>query len=202
MHPSRPSRPCHPGPCRPRAFARGAALIETLVALLIVAFGVLGFIGLQARASVAGAEGQQRALALQLVNDMSQRMAINRSGARAGYYARTDIGVNASCVTPTPPASAGSTFDTAAFNLANADVCAWHAQIRAALGATDGTVSRVRGCIAATGTPGEFQVSLAWQGLQASAPSAVSCGSGDSANFPDERMRRAVGTLVRIGSLS
>lgn len=185
------------------ARARGAALLEALVAMLVVAFGVLGFIGLQARTAVTGLEAQQRALALQLVNDMAQRMAINRSGTRAGYYLRADVGTAAACALPTPPvAGSGVAVDLAAFNLANDDVCAWHGLVRAALGVPDAALARVRGCITATGTPGEFQVALVWLGTQPSAASLLECGRGDTASFPDERLRRGAGTLVRIGSLS
>ncbi len=183
--------------------ARGAVLVEALVAMLVVAFGVLGFIGLQARTAVTGLEAQQRALALQLANDMAQRMAINRSGARAGYYLRTDVGTTATCLQPTPPVAApGITVDLAAFNLANADVCAWHGLVRAALAQPDAALARVRGCITATGAPGEYQVALVWLGNAPSAASPLDCGRGDTANFPDERLRRGVGTVVRIGSLS
>lgn len=191
-----------PPAIRRPARARGAALLEALVAMLVVAFGVLGFIGLQARTAVTGLEAQQRALALQLVNDMAQRMAINRSGTRAGYYLRADVGTAAACALPTPPAAGGGAVDLAAFNLANADVCAWHGLVRAALGMPDAALARVRGCITATGTPGEFQVALVWLGTQPSAASLLECGRGDTASFPDERLRRGAGTLVRIGSLS
>jgi len=164
---------------------------------------VLGFIGLQARTAVTGLEAQQRAIALQLANDMAQRMAINRSGTRAGYYVRTDVGTAAACTVPTPPAAgSGITVDLPAFNLANADICAWHGLVRAALGVPDAALARVRGCITATPTPGEFQVAIVWLGNQPSAASPVDCGRGDTTNFPDERLRRGVGTLVRIGSLS
>lgn len=201
-----PLRHRPPGPgVHPMA---GAALVEALVALLVVAFGVLGFIALQARTAVSGVEGYQRALALELVGDMGQRMAINRAGTRKSYYLRADIGVDASCQVPPAPAAgaAAANFDTAAFDLANADICAWHGLIREAVGAPGagaGTViSRVRGCITATGNPDEFLVALVWQGVQPTGPSPLACGRGDTAAFPNDNLRRGVSTVVRIGSLS
>ena len=53
---------------------RGAAMIEVLISMLIVAFGTLGFVGLQARTTVTTIEGYQRSQALILINDISQRI--------------------------------------------------------------------------------------------------------------------------------
>lgn len=185
-----------------RRALRGSSLLEALVALVVVALGVLGFIGLQARSAVDGAEGQQRALALQLVQDMAQRMSLNRLGTRAGYYVRSDLGVNETCTPPPIPAGlvAGSA-QAGAHALAVADLCAWHAQIRATLGLPGGTLARVRGCISATDRPDEFQVALVWQGLRPSGPGPLACGQGDASAFPDDSLRRGAATVLRLGRL-
>ena len=57
---------------------RGASLIEVLVTLVIVAFGLLGIVGMQARLQVSEMEAYQRSQALLLLNDMANRIAINR----------------------------------------------------------------------------------------------------------------------------
>ena len=62
----------------------GALLIEVLVALLICAFGLLGFAGMQARAASAESKAFQRSQALILVEDMASRINANR--AHAGEY--------------------------------------------------------------------------------------------------------------------
>lgn len=179
----------------------GAALVEALVAMLIVAFGVLGFIGMQARSSVGGVEGYQRAQALELLQDMAQRMTLNRSGTRQGSYARTDVGVDTACPVPVAPQPAPPGFDAAAFDLANADICTWHALVRDALGQPGASLAAVRGCITATANAGEYLVALVWRGVHATAPSPLDCGRGDATAFPDDNLRRGVSTVIRIGSL-
>ncbi len=184
---------------------RGALLIEALVAMLIVAFGVLGFVGLQARTAVGNLEGYQRAQALVLLNDIAQRMAINRVGARNGYYLRTGIGASAACAVPAAPVPAPPGFDLAAFNTANADLCAWAELIRGSAekdagNRTLGAMAGGRGCIEADpAQPGEFVVSVAWQGLQATGAPRLACGAGQ---YPSEGLRRGASTVVRVGSLS
>ncbi len=183
---------------------RGAVLIESLVAMLIVAFGVLGFIGLQARTAVSSLEGYQRAQALLLVNDMAQRMMTNRAGTQGGHYLRTDIGSSAICLRPLPGAAAAVPgFSQAAFDSASADVCAWAALIRGAAerdasGEAVATLASARGCITATGAAGEYLVALVWLGRQSSGATALDCGRGDTAAFPSESRRRGVSLLVRI----
>lgn len=186
---------------QPSRGQRGAALVEALVAMLIIAFGVLGFIGMQARSSVGGVEGYQRAQALELLQDMAQRMNLNRVGTRQGSYQRADVGVDAACLVPLAPQPAPPGFDTTAFNLANSDVCAWHALIRDTLGQPGAALAGVRGCITATANAGEYLVALVWRGVHATAPSPLACGKGDTTAFPDDNLRRGVSTVVRIGSL-
>ena len=197
---SRPGRPAR----APRPGQRGAVLIESLVAMLIVAFGLLGFIGLQARTAVSSLEGYQRAQALLLVNDMAQRMMTNRTGTQGGHYLRTDIGSTATCLRPLPGAAAPAPgFSQAAFDTAHADVCAWADLIRGAAerdasGDAVATLSNARGCITATGATGEYLVALVWLGRQASGSTALDCGRGDTTAFPSESRRRGVSLLVRI----
>ena len=73
------------------AAQRGALLIEVLVAILICAFGLLGFAGMQARATSSEFEGFQRSQALVLIEDMVSRMNANRTHA-AEYVAAGLIG--------------------------------------------------------------------------------------------------------------
>jgi len=194
-------RPPSPRPRSSRR-QRGAALVEALVALLVVAFGVLGFIGLQARTAISSLEGYQRAQGLALAQDMAQRITLNRTGAVKDYYLRDAVGVDGVCTVPAAPATGTVPgFNAGAFDLANADVCAWHALIRQAMGQPGAELARVRGCVTATGNPGEVLVSLVWQGVQRTAATPLACGSDDATAFPDPALRRGVSTVVRIGSL-
>jgi type IV pilus assembly protein PilV len=163
------------------------ALLEVLVAMLVISFGVLGFVGLQARSTVATLEGYQRAQALVLLNDITQRISLNRTAAAA--YVADDLGASDPGACPASPVAAR-------------DLCEWANLIRGAAeqqdGAQVGSVQAARGCIADLGS-NEYLVSVVWQGVQASGPSALACGTGD---YPDENLRRGVSTVVRIGDLT
>lgn len=59
---------------------RGVGMIEVLVALVILAIGVLGFSALQLRALQATAEATDRTMAMNLARDLADRIRINRIG--------------------------------------------------------------------------------------------------------------------------
>ncbi|HSV54223.1 MAG TPA: type IV pilus modification protein PilV [Burkholderiaceae bacterium] len=167
---------------------RGVALMEVLIAMLIVAFGVLGFVGLQTQTTVSQVEAYQRSQALILVNDMAQRMSLNRANAAA--YVGTDIGT-------TNPGDC-----TVIVNAADKDLCEWSALIRGEAeksGTTAvGAVLGARGCITNTGA-NQYLISIAWQGLQATGAPANSCGLNA---YTQENLRRVVNTVLRMATLT
>ena len=56
---------------------KGVGLLEVLIAVLVLAVGLLGFAGMQAQAMRANYESLQRAKAVMLANDMFDRMRSN-----------------------------------------------------------------------------------------------------------------------------
>ena len=62
---------------------RGVSLIESLVALLILALGVLGLAGLQAGALAQTRHANARAAAVQMAHDLLERMQMNPAVGRA-----------------------------------------------------------------------------------------------------------------------
>ena len=182
------------------AAQRGALLIEVLVAILICAFGLLGFAGMQARATSSEFEGFQRSQALVLVEDMVSRMNANR-GHAASYVSAGLIGGS-----PLHPLS-GTPFleDCATLTGAALDLCEWGNLIRGSAerrgGAGIGAMLSARGCITRPATSTDrYAVSIAWQGLLPTAGATSPCGSGDPL-FPDETVRRAVSSTVCIALL-
>lgn len=171
-----------------RSAQSGVALIEVLVALLITAFGILGYVALQARATVGMIEGQQRMQALILVNEISERISLNRRNAPT--YVGDDYGVTA------PQADC-----SAAASLAARDVCEWSNLIRGAAeiegGQQVGALLNARGCISNPAT-NEYVIHLVWQGVQASTAALNDCGKDD---YTSENTRRAVSTRVQIADL-
>lgn len=70
--------------------ARGASLLEVLVAILILSFGMLAMAGLHSVAFKYGKMAQFRGVATQLAADLADRMRANPQGALAGDYVFLD----------------------------------------------------------------------------------------------------------------
>ena len=71
----------------------GVGLMEVLVALLVLAIGVLGFIALQYRAVEATSESTYRVQAINLARDLAERIRVNR-GALATYESELKTAAN------------------------------------------------------------------------------------------------------------
>jgi type IV pilus assembly protein PilV len=76
--------------CRLQA---GLSMIEVLVSLTIVAFGVLGLLGLQARALSFQRDSFDRRTAAEMVAQLAERMRANHLGLTGGLYAASAPGV-------------------------------------------------------------------------------------------------------------
>ena len=68
---------------------RGFTLIEVLIAFIILSFGLLGAVALQAKAKQASFDSMQRAAAVALGNDIVQRIRANDTPQIAGLYTQT-----------------------------------------------------------------------------------------------------------------
>jgi type IV pilus assembly protein PilV len=182
----------------------GFTMLEILVSLLILVFGLLGMIGLQARTQVATFESYQRGQALILVQDLADRIATNRVAA-ACYVTATPLGVSYTG-TPTCTAAVGT---LATRQRADADLDAWNQALRGAAetSGTDkvGGVLGARGCVSFDALTNSYRVAVAWQGVAATvAPTAgdaaATCGQG--LYGATDALRREVSTTVRIAILS
>ena len=181
--------------CRrtPLAGARGFTLLEILITIVILAFGLLGVAGLQARIQIAEVEAYQRAQAIVLVQDMVDRLNANRK--------------NGTSYVTGAPAGTGNVEQncSALATVAERDLCEWN---NALLGASEkksgagvGAMIGARGCITnpVTTMPREFRVAVVWQGLAPTiAPASTPCGQGQ---FGDDKTRRAMVARVVIGCL-
>ncbi|HVL74786.1 MAG TPA: prepilin-type N-terminal cleavage/methylation domain-containing protein, partial [Noviherbaspirillum sp.] len=63
---------------------RGVSLVEALVTIVIIALGLLGLVGLQSRLQLSEIEAYQRSQAMILLEDMANRISMNRA-AIANY---------------------------------------------------------------------------------------------------------------------
>jgi len=74
-------------------YQKGVGLIEVLVALLILAIGILGFVALQYRALEASAESSSRIQAITIARDLAERIRVNRN-AFSIYEAQIQTAAN------------------------------------------------------------------------------------------------------------
>lgn len=183
---------------------RGTSLLEVLITLVILAFGLLGLVGLQSKMHLALGESYQRAQAVVLLTDMVERIKTNQTNA-ASYVSANTLGTGDS--EPTD-CIANATFGAAR------DLCEWSNELKGAaeqktttgtatatnMGAMDGA----RGCITqiqaqdiTTCTPAIYQVAVAWQGLHKTTAPSVTCGQNDYGS--DDGYRRTVSMQVSVG---
>jgi type IV pilus assembly protein PilV len=167
----------------------GYILLEVLVTIVILVFGLLGLAGFQMRTSVAEHEAYQRVQALILVQDMTERIYANR--ANAASYVQDDIGSSGTVLT-----------NCAAVTGKDRDVCEWH---NALVGASEtlnsnsvGTLLGGRGCVTA-GVANEYVVTVVWQGFMPTVAPGTTCGQN---GYGNEKLRRAVSMRVQIATLS
>jgi type IV pilus assembly protein PilV len=180
----------------------GTALIEVLVSLLITSLGLLALAGLQTRMNAAVLESYQRAHALLLLEDMTQRIQANMNQA-VTYVTGTDT-----------PAGTGDAAPDDCTTLATptraaVDVCEWSNALKGAAEVRDsvnvGGMIDARGCVeqvqvanAATGVcqPAVFRVTVTWQGFSSTVAPTVACGVDQYGS--DDALRKAVTSRVVV----
>lgn len=178
--------------------AGGFTMIEILVSVIIVAFGLLGLAALQSKMQLAEFESYQRAQALLLLSEMTERMRAN-SAAAASYVSASSLGTGDS----QPATCTGG--PSAAF-----DLCEWSNDLKGASetsgGNKVGAMVGARGCItqvqapdasAGVCTPGIYRVDVVWQGMQPTSASPITCGQGNYG--ANDALRRVVSAQVTIG---
>ncbi len=176
----------------------GFSLLEILVAVLILAIGLLGMAALQLVGTRTVQESFQRSQAILLMQDMVDRINVNRKSARSYDLGSAYLGTGS---TSTCGVSADTDCQAWAQMLLGAAEKSGSANVGAMIGA--------RGCIsydATTELPGApdtgiYTVSVVWQSQSGgfSPPSSVPCGAG---LYPNESQRRFVFTQFRVGKLT
>lgn len=176
-------------------------MIEVLVTIVILAFGILGLIGFQTRMQLSEMESYQRSQALILMNDMVNRMTANRN--MAGSYvtgAGTALGTGHTCTL------------TGASTRHERDLCEWSDTLKGAsekLGSSKvGAFIGGRGCIEPIAS-NEYLITVAWQGMGpvSTPPASVECGqnlyndSASGAVCKNDLCRRTMTTVVRFAVL-
>lgn len=176
-------------------------MLEVLVTLVIIAFGLLGLAGLNLKIQVLEMEAYQRAQGILLLKDMAERIRAN--GANAANYVSSPSQPYGK--DNNPPSQCSGT------DQASRDVCDWSSQLSGAAETTSsganklGAMVDARGCIeelrapdasAGVCTPGMYRVTIAWQGMTATTAPHQTCGTG---LYGSDSHRRALSADIVIG---
>ncbi|WP_316157562.1 type IV pilus modification protein PilV [Cupriavidus sp. BIC8F] len=178
---------------------RGISLLEVLVAIVILTIGLLGLAGLLGKVYLAEVESYQRAQALLVLNEMTERISANRAQA-ASYVAANPIGTGDS----QPASCVGIAVGP------DRDLCEWSNTLKGAAeqkaSANIGAMVGARGCITQVQapdptlgicTPGIYLVAVAWQGMHQTAAPAITCGQGQFGT--DDTRRRSIASQIFVG---
>jgi type IV pilus assembly protein PilV len=205
-------------------------MIEVLVTFVILVVGLLGLIGLQARAQQAELESYQRGQALVLLQDIIDRMNANRLASKNGAYLTTGLTPAYVGNGATPPTALS---DCSALTGAALDLCEWGNELIGAAEVTQGgacttasgancvgAMLGARGCVSydaatalsdSTGTvlagTGVLTVAVAWQGVSTLVAPLTPTTAGSALDcakntYPSEAQRRVVTATLRMGSLT
>jgi type IV pilus assembly protein PilV len=171
---------------------RGVTLIEVLVTILILAFGLMGLVGMQAKVQAGQSDNYQRAQAVLLVEDMTNRISANRVSA-ASYVTASPLGTG-----DAQPASCDG------LAAAAKDQCEWSHEIQGAAeqagGASVGAMLGARGCVEQVGAnPAVYRVTVTWQAMSDLAAPSLACGQN---LYPRETLRRAIAGFVTVANLT
>lgn len=188
--------PLNPNPIKSRQ-QNGTTLIEVLITILVLAFGLLGLAGMLNQTQKIEYESFQRSQAVLLMTEMTDRISANRANA-------------SSYVTPIAVGGAGAIADcSTSVAIVDRDLCDW---TNALLGATEkkgtasvGAMTAARGCItqlrapdptAGNCVPGTYQVSVAWQGLYPTKAQLNDCGKDQYGS--DDSYRRSISSQISV----
>jgi type IV pilus assembly protein PilV len=144
----------------------GFTLIEVLIAMMVLAIGLLGFAALQALSVKNNLAAYTHGQAIQLLYDMSDRMRANRTTA-ASYLITNSNNVagpsNTNCTPTAAPTAANAAACTPAV-LANNDLFDWNTAITASLPLGKGMIvntTAVAGCPTTTSTS-VYNLCITW----------------------------------------
>jgi type IV pilus assembly protein PilV len=199
----------------------GFTLIEILVTIVVLALGLLGVVGMQARASATEFESYQRGQALALVRDMQSRLLSSRGVVKTGYLDKTVSATDGSVYFGNG-ADATNFADGAgncpapvagdALSIAKNQVCTWSQELLGASvkeGANAiGAMVGARGCLVPVVPPqqnalADVYIVVVWQGIEkrsnpGDASAVALCAGG--VNFGDG-LRRGVSVRVMVPDL-
>lgn len=176
------------------AIQAGFSLLEVLITIVILAFGLLGLAGLQAKTQSYTTESFERAQGILLIQEMANRVSANRANA-ANYVT-------------TAPLGTGDSQGTSCAGLTGArqDLCEWSLELKgtseqqSGSGASMGAMLGARGCIEQLATnPTVIRISVAWQGMNEFQAPSLTCGQN---LYGRDGFRRTIASIVAVANLA
>jgi type IV pilus assembly protein PilV len=146
----------------------GLSLIESLVALVVLALGIMGLAGVQTRLLVETRTANSRAVAVQLIDDLANRMSLNRYAAVGQPQLPTAVfssyrlsptawSATTGMTAPNPATCLGNVCTAA--QLAAVDMFVWRTAVNAAL---PGSQVRIIQNVATAGDPRQLGIAIGW----------------------------------------
>ncbi len=154
----------------------GLSLIESLVALVVLALGIMGLAGVQTRLLVETRTANSRAVAVQLIDDISNRMMLNRFAAVGRPQLLAPNFVPSSYLLPwsnttgvgdamptVNPSDCTNTNTCTPAQLAASDLFQWRTAVNAALPGAQATIFQLNTITTpALGDNRQLGVAIAW----------------------------------------
>ena len=122
-----------------RPVQRGMTMMEVLVSIVVLTFGLLGIAALMVVGIKSSYSSQQRSQATQLAYDMMDRVRSNNAGTNAGSYNQPATSTTATAYTTAQASCVGATGTATGCStalMAQEDLYEWELSIKAALGST------------------------------------------------------------------
>lgn len=163
-----------------KATQRGFSLLEVIITMAVLAVGLLGLAGLQARAINAEAESFSRAQAMMLANAMADRMNANLAELKISTTAATGYNQQSGGVKVVFGTGYTGTICSSPATVVAQDLCDWDQALKGTVGDSGavGGMAGARACVFSTGTNNEFQVDVVWQSRDiGTVPAGNDCGS-------------------------
>lgn len=173
----------------------GFTLLEVLVSLAIMLFGLLGIAGLMVKGQHASFEAYQRQQALSIASDMAEKIHNNQGNAVA-YVTTSPLG-------DTSPTTSFCTSACTATQVATYDLDSWAAMING-VSETRGTANvgglvNARGCVTWNGVVNApvFTVTVVWEGATKTFDSPNTCARTGGV-YGDLTKRRVVNVSTSV----
>ncbi len=180
---------------------QGFSLLEILISLVILGFGILGLANLQSKLLLSDIETYQRSQAILVLNDMASRIKNNTSDFETILKNTPSVAVGTGDAEPA---------DCTAKSGAARDICEWSNILKGASENLDsdsvGGMKDARGCLTQITapdttkgicTPAIYQIDVVWQGMLSTTTSSSTCGQDQYG--ANDSFRKVISSQITLG---